>query len=79
MMDCDDHFEPTAELRFARPPTTTAEPDRLQQQWRKPKCNGWGHIIGWTTEWRDVPVVLVAPLVALIVEDSPLTTDQKEG
>lgn len=56
----EDPWEATPSLRFVTPPTTTTKPPRLQQLWRKPKLNGWGHISGWEGEWRDVPLEVVA-------------------
>jgi hypothetical protein len=54
----DEAFEPTAELRYLRPPATTTKPDRLQQLWRRPRMDTWGHLAGWDEEWRDVPLVI---------------------
>lgn len=54
----DEAFEPTAEMRYLRPPNTTTKPDRLQQLWRRPRMNTWGHLAGWDEEWRDVPLVI---------------------
>lgn len=56
----DDGYEPTAGLRFAVPPETTTKPPRLQQCWRKPRYNGWGHVEGWEYQWRDVPTEVVS-------------------
>ena len=55
-----DLFEPTAILRFAVPPHTTTQPPTLQQRWRKPTLNPFGHVNGWEYEWRDVPREVVA-------------------
>jgi hypothetical protein len=45
----DDGFEPTMYLRIV------GVGERLEQQWRKPELNTWGHVVGWETEWRGVP------------------------
>lgn len=44
-------WEPTAHLRWVRPPLTTTAPDRLQQLWID-RLNG-------DREWRDVALVIV--------------------
>lgn len=51
-------WEPTAELRLARPKYTTSKADILQQQWRRYTLDTMGAISGSETEWRDVPIVI---------------------
>jgi hypothetical protein len=50
-----DVSKPTPYLRWTRPPSTTTQPDRLQQLWRHESPAGIKH------EWRDIPIEIVAP------------------
>lgn len=45
--DPDDIWEATCILAF--------ENGALEQRWRKPIINAFGHISGWDYEWRKVP------------------------
>lgn len=49
----------TAALRFAVLDKTTTQPAKLQQLWLADKLNTFGHVIGATEEWRDVPTVVI--------------------
>lgn len=44
----EPQWEPTPELRIF------GVAERLEQRWRKPTFNSWGHLNGWEYEWRGV-------------------------
>lgn len=47
----EDEFEPTMELRIFQ------IGEVLQQRWRRPILDRWGHLAAWEYEWRAVPHV----------------------
>ena len=48
-------WEPSVRLRYVR--TYITGTLVLQQEWRRARQDGRGHIDGWDYEWREVEIV----------------------